>query len=105
MTNNILLFKSLKDNNWKPGITARFALKFPFQSLETSIEKSKNWNGNSMALRAIFPGFQLTNKNQSRFDRFRRYTLTDKKPGNILYSGHRENLDYHRKTRTVTTKI
>ena len=41
-------------DNWKPGITARFALEFLFQSLEISIEKSKNWNGNSMAKRAIF---------------------------------------------------
>ena len=42
-----------------PGITARFDLEFPFQSLEISIEKSKNWNGNSMAKRAIFPVFGL----------------------------------------------
>ena len=40
--------------NWKPGITARFALEFPFQSLEICIEKSKNWNGNFMTKRAIF---------------------------------------------------
>ena len=43
-----------------PGITARFDLEFPFQSLEISIEKSKNWNGNSMTKRAIFPVFGLS---------------------------------------------
>ena len=42
-----------------PGITARFDLEFPFQSLEISIEKSKNWNGNSMAKQAIFQVFWI----------------------------------------------
>ena len=35
---------------------ACFALEFPGHSLEISIEKSKEWPGNSMAKHAIFPG-------------------------------------------------
>ena len=48
---------------------ARFDLEFPFQSLEISIKKSKNWNGNSMAKRAIFPVFGLENHYGLKKDR------------------------------------
>ena len=36
---------------------ARFAIKFPFQFLDFSIEISKDWNENSKAKRAVISGF------------------------------------------------
>ena len=44
------------NDNPKTGKMARFAMEFPFQFLDFSIEISKDWNGNSKSKRAVIPG-------------------------------------------------
>ena len=43
-------------DNPKTGKMARFAMEFPFQFLDFSIEISKDWNGNSKSKRVVIPG-------------------------------------------------
>ena len=50
------VFHCLVNINPKTGKMARFAMEFPFQFLDFSIEISKDWNGNSKSKRTVIPG-------------------------------------------------